>query len=34
LKNAKAQEAKLPITLVTKAADKLWDEQGKVIKGK
>jgi len=33
LKNAKAQEADLPVTLVTKAADKLWDEQGKVVKG-
>ena len=33
-KNAKAQGVKLPITLVKKAADKLWDEQGDVIKGK
>jgi putative ABC transport system substrate-binding protein len=34
LKHAKAQGAKLPATLVKKAADKLWDEQGNVIKGK
>jgi putative tryptophan/tyrosine transport system substrate-binding protein len=34
LKNAKAQGVKLPVTLVTKAADKLWDVKGKVIKGK
>ena len=34
LKNAKAQGAKLPGTLVKKAADKFWDEQGNVIKGK
>ncbi len=34
LKNAKTQGVKLPITLVNKAADKLWDEKGKVIKGK
>ena len=34
LKNAKAQGVKLPVTLVKKAADKLWDEQGNVIKGK
>ena len=34
LKNAKDQGVELPVTLVTKAADKLWDEQGKVIKGK
>jgi len=33
LKNAKAQGAKLSLTLVEKAADKLWDEQGKVVKG-
>ncbi|MCG2774300.1 MAG: ABC transporter substrate-binding protein [Desulfobacterales bacterium] len=34
LKHAKAQGAKLPPTLVKKAADKLWDEQGDVAKGK
>ncbi len=34
LKNAKAQGARLPQTLVNKAADKLWDEKGKVIKSK
>ena len=34
LKSAKAQGVKLPLTLVKKAADKLWDEKGKVIKGK
>jgi len=34
LKHAKAQGAKLPPTLVKKAADKLWDEQGNVLKGK
>jgi len=34
LKNAKAQGVKLPLTLVKKAADKLWDKKGKVIKGK
>jgi putative ABC transport system substrate-binding protein len=34
LKSAKAQGVKLPLTLVEKAADKLWDEKGKVIKGK
>ena len=33
LQNAKEQGAKLPATLVEKAADKLWDEQGNVIKG-
>ncbi|UCE34869.1 MAG: ABC transporter substrate-binding protein, partial [Deltaproteobacteria bacterium] len=33
-KHAKAQGAKLRTTLVKKAADKLWDEQGTVIKGK
>ncbi|MBW1722949.1 MAG: ABC transporter substrate-binding protein [Deltaproteobacteria bacterium] len=33
LKNAKAQGVKLPRTLIKKAADKLWDEDGKVIKG-
>ena len=34
LKHAKAQGAKLPQALVKKAADKLWDEQGNVAKGK
>lgn len=34
LQNAKAQGVKLPETLVKKAADKLWDENGNVIKGK
>ena len=34
LKNAKAQGVKLPLALVKKASDKLWDEKGKVIKGK
>ena len=34
LKHAKAQGAKLLPTLVKKAADKLWDEQGTVAKGK
>jgi putative ABC transport system substrate-binding protein len=34
LKNAQMQGVKLPITLVEKAADKLWDEQGNVVKGK
>ncbi len=34
LKHAKAQGAKIPPTLAKKAADKLWDEQGNVIKGK
>lgn len=33
LKHAKAQGLKLPMTLIEKAADKLWDEQGNVIKG-
>lgn len=33
LKNAKAQGVNLPVTLVKKAADKLWDEDGNVIKG-
>ena len=33
LKNAEAQGAKLPPALVKKAS-KLWDEQGKVVKGK
>jgi len=32
-KNANAQGAKLPMILVKKAADKLWDKQGKVVKG-
>ncbi|UCF85951.1 MAG: ABC transporter substrate-binding protein [Desulfobacteraceae bacterium] len=34
LKHAKEQGAQLPATLVKKAADKLWDEEGNVIKGK
>jgi putative ABC transport system substrate-binding protein len=34
LKHAKAQGAKLHPTLVKKAADKFWDYQGNVIKGK
>lgn len=34
LKNAKEQGAKLPVILVEKAADKLWNEQGNVVKGK
>ncbi|MBA7663775.1 hypothetical protein ES703_71823 [subsurface metagenome] len=34
LKHAKAQGAKLHPTLVKKAADKFWDDQGNVIKGK
>jgi putative ABC transport system substrate-binding protein len=34
MKNAKTQGVKLPATLVKKASDKLWDEQGNVIKGK
>ena len=34
LKNAKDQGAKLPGTLVKKASDKFWDEQGNVVKGK
>ena len=32
LKHAKAQGLTLPPTLIEKAADKLWDEQGNVIK--
>jgi putative ABC transport system substrate-binding protein len=32
LKHAKAQGLKLPLTLIEKATDKLWDEQGNVIK--
>jgi len=32
LKHAKAQGLELPMTLIEKAADKLWDEQGTVIK--
>jgi len=32
LKHAKAQGLKLPPTLIQKAADKLWDENGEVIK--
>ncbi len=34
LKAAQAQGAKLSTALLEKAADKLWDEQGNVIKGK
>jgi putative ABC transport system substrate-binding protein len=34
LKNAKAQGVQLPTALVEKAADKLWDTQGNVVKGK
>ena len=32
LKNAREQGLKLPRTLIEKASDKLWDEQGQVIK--
>jgi putative ABC transport system substrate-binding protein len=32
LKHAKAQGLKLPRTLIEKATDKLWDEQGNVLK--
>ncbi len=32
LKHARAQGLKLPMTLIQKAADKLWDESGQVIK--
>jgi len=32
LKHAKAQGLKLPKTLIQTAADKLWDENGVVIK--
>ena len=31
LKHAKQQGLKLPLTLIEKASDKLWDEQGQVI---
>ena len=34
LKNAKTQGVKIPLALVEKAADKLWDLEGNVIKGK
>ncbi len=34
LKAAKDQGASLPATLVEKAADKVWDQKGNVIKGK
>lgn len=34
LQHAKEQGLNLPRTLVEKAADKLWDEQGNVVKGK
>ncbi len=33
LKHAKAQGLELPKTLIETAADKLWDEQGNVVKG-
>jgi putative ABC transport system substrate-binding protein len=33
LEVAKEQGLKLPMTLIKKAADKLWDEKGKVVKG-
>jgi putative ABC transport system substrate-binding protein len=33
LKAAKEQGATLPMTLIRKAADKLWDEDGNVVKG-
>ncbi|NIO06057.1 MAG: ABC transporter substrate-binding protein [Proteobacteria bacterium] len=33
LKHAKEQNVKLPSTVLQKAADKLWDENGNVIKG-
>ncbi|MDX2448261.1 MAG: ABC transporter substrate binding protein, partial [Desulfobacterales bacterium] len=32
LKHAREQGLKLPRTLIEKASDKLWDEQGQVIK--
>jgi putative ABC transport system substrate-binding protein len=32
--HAKNQGAKLPMVLVEKAADKIWDEKGQVVKGK
>jgi putative ABC transport system substrate-binding protein len=32
-KNADAQGAKLPLTIVEKAADKLWDNKGDLVKG-
>ncbi|HOP48657.1 MAG TPA: ABC transporter substrate-binding protein [Desulfobacteraceae bacterium] len=34
LKHAKQQGVKLPATLIRKAADKLWDEQGNLVKEK
>ena len=34
LKNAEAQGVKLPVTLIEKAADRLWDAQGVLVKGK
>lgn len=34
MKSAKAQGANLPMVLVEKAADKLWDENGNLVKGK
>jgi len=33
LKNAKDQNVALPVTILRHAADKLWDEQGNVVKG-
>ncbi len=34
LKNARLQGVKLPETLLEKTADRLWDKQGNVVKGK
>jgi hypothetical protein len=34
LKHAKLQGAKLPNILTRAAADKLWDEEGKEVRGK
>jgi putative ABC transport system substrate-binding protein len=34
LKNAADQEAVLPTTLISKAADKLWDKDGQIVKEK
>ena len=34
MKHAKLQGAKFPMTLVEKAADRLWDEKGNLVKGK
>jgi putative ABC transport system substrate-binding protein len=33
LKNAKDQGVTLPVTLIEKASDKLWDENGEIVKG-